>query len=66
MDKRTRARELAMQCLYQLGVQGDGLIDRLTDFLIENEPDDAVRKMAKQWTKGTWDSPKKRETFLMS
>ena len=54
MDKRTRARELAMQGLYQLEVQGSGLLDALGEFLIENEPDDFVRELALDWTKRTW------------
>ena len=54
MDKRTRARELAMQGLYQLDVQGDDLLKYLDGFLVENEPDDTVRRTALDWTKGTW------------
>jgi transcription antitermination factor NusB len=53
-DKRTRARELAMQGLYQLDVQGPDLLGDLGQFFIENEPDDSVRKLALDWTKGTW------------
>ena len=56
MDKRTRARELAMQALYQLDVQGPDLLNRLTEFFIENDPDDLVRKLASEWTKGTWEN----------
>jgi len=53
-DKRTRARELAMQALYQLDVQGSGLLEQLSDFYVENEPDQAARKLASEWTKGAW------------
>ncbi|UCF00072.1 MAG: transcription antitermination factor NusB [Planctomycetota bacterium] len=56
MDKRTRARELAMQGLYQLDVQGPDLLVQLTEFFIENDPDDLVRKLASVWTKGTWEN----------
>jgi len=56
VDKRTRARELAMQGLYQLDVQGPGLLEQLTGFFIENDPDDLVRKLASEWTKGTWEN----------
>jgi transcription antitermination factor NusB len=55
VDKRTRARELAMQGLYQLDVQGPDLLGQLTNFFIENDPDDLVRKLASEWTKGTWE-----------
>jgi len=56
VDKRTRARELAMQALYQLDIQGPDLLNRLTEFFIENDPDDLVRKLASEWTKGTWEN----------
>ena len=45
-----------MQGLYQLDVQGHDLFERLGEFFIENDPDDFVRKLASDWTKGTWES----------
>ncbi len=56
MDKRTRARELAMQGLYQLDVQGPELLERLGEFFRENEPDDSVRKLALDWSRGAWEN----------
>jgi len=57
VDKRTRARELAMQALYQLDVQGSELLARLPeDFLNDAEQDEQVRKLATDWTKGTWEN----------
>ncbi|MFH1614172.1 MAG: transcription antitermination factor NusB [Planctomycetota bacterium] len=57
MDKRTRARELAMQVLYQLDVQGDGLLQQDIDrFLVENSPDEHVRKLADSWIRQTWEN----------
>ena len=54
-DRRTAARVLAMQSLYQLDVQGSDLLDQLAQgFLKESGQDDMVRKMALDWTKGTW------------
>jgi len=55
-DKRTRARELAIQGLYQLDVQGSDLLTSLGQFFMENDPDDLVRKLASDWTKGTWEN----------
>jgi len=52
VDKRTRARELAMQALYQLDVQGPDPLELLDQFFTENEPDDSVRKLASFWIKG--------------
>jgi len=54
VSKRTRARELAMQGLYQLDVQGEDVLEFLDGFFQENEPDDAIRKLASQWTRQTW------------
>lgn len=54
MDKRTRARELAIQSLYQLDVQGSDALELLDQFFTESDADDSVRKLAQDWTKGTW------------
>jgi transcription antitermination factor NusB len=56
VDKRTRARQLAVQGLYQLDVQGPELFQRPTDeFFIDADSDSFVRKLAWEWTKGTWE-----------
>lgn len=45
-----------MQALYQLDVQGSDLLPRLMgDFFYENEGDEKTRKLAWEWTSGTWD-----------
>ena len=54
MDKRTRARELAIQALYQLDVQGDEALKYLEEFFRENSDDDSVVGLALDWTRGTW------------
>ena len=56
MDKRTRARELAVQALYQLDIQGDDLINQLDRFFVENEPDLEIQKLASNWSRGTWEN----------
>ncbi len=56
MDRRTRARELTMQALYQLDVQGPDLFKLLDRFFTEADEDDFVRKLASDWTKGTWEN----------
>ena len=56
VDKRTRARQLAIQGLYQLDVQGPDLFQRPTDeFFMDADSDNFVRKLALDWTKGTWE-----------
>jgi transcription antitermination factor NusB len=55
VDKRTKARELAMQALYQLDAQGPELLGRLVaDFLIPTEGDERTRHLAWEWTQGAW------------
>ena len=57
MDRRTVARELSMQALFQLDVQGDELLPRLTvEFFRENSNDDFVRSLSYQWCKGAWEN----------
>ncbi len=56
MDRRTRARELTIQALYQLNVQGPDLFQHLDRFFTEADEDDFVRKLASDWTKGTWEN----------
>ena len=63
-DKRTRARELALQALYQLDVQGSELLERLGEFFIEAERDDSIRKLASEWTKGTWQNLAKCDELI--
>jgi transcription antitermination factor NusB len=56
VDKRTRARELALQALYQIDVQGQDVFEYLDQFFKEAECDDFVCRLASEWTKGTWDN----------
>ena len=54
MHRRSRARELAMQVLYQLDVQGPSLLERLSDFFKDACEDEKVRKLATEWIGATW------------
>jgi transcription antitermination factor NusB len=56
MDRRTRARELTMQALYQLDVQGPDVLDHLEWFFRESDTDDFVQNLASDWSKGTWEN----------
>lgn len=64
VDKRTRARELALQALYQLDVQGPELLKQLPEFFVEWEQNDSTRKLAWDWTKGTWDNLAECDRFI--
>ena len=64
MDRRTAARELAMQALYQLDVQGDGLLTQIDRFFLTNCEDSMARQLASQWTRGTWEHIKECDGFI--
>jgi len=55
-DRRTRARELAMQAICQMDIQGDAALAMLDRFFTENSDDPETRKLAQKWSKGVWDS----------
>jgi N utilization substance protein B len=64
-DKRTRARELAMQALYQLDIQGAALLPRLmTEFFREAEGDSRTRQLAWGWTQGAWDTVARSDELI--
>jgi transcription antitermination factor NusB len=48
------ARELAMQAMYQLDVQGDDYLDQMEIFLKENCSDDMVFELANTWSRQAW------------
>ncbi len=54
MDRRTKARELAMQALFQLDAQGENALAVMDDFFAINSDDELIRKQAKQWALGAW------------
>jgi transcription antitermination factor NusB len=67
VDKRTKARELAMQALYQLDVQGSDLLDRLpVEFFALSDNDARTRQLAQQWTAGTWKNLEECDEMISS
>lgn len=66
MDRRTRARELAMQGLYQLDVQGSDVLDFLGESFAENNVDEHIGKQAVAWTKGTWENLARCDELIIS
>jgi transcription antitermination protein NusB len=55
-DRRTRARELVMQAVCQMDVQGAVAMDMLGIFFAENSDDPMTRQLAEKWAKGVWES----------
>jgi len=67
MDKRTKARELAMQALYQLDVQGGELLPRLMrEFFYEMEGDSRTRQLAWDWARGAWEKVAESDELITS
>ncbi len=66
MDKRTKARELAMQALYQLDIQGTEILDSLSSFFHEADTEQFVRKLASDWTRGTWGNLKQCDELIVT
>ncbi len=52
MRKRTRARELALQALYQLDLRGDEVLDDLPRLLDEGTAEPSVRRFSRQLIDG--------------
>jgi len=53
MKKRTRARELALQFLYQLDLRGPDFLDESKAFLRDAEDDKGTREFAQHLVRGT-------------
>ena len=66
MDKRTRARELTMQALYQIDVQGAGIFENMKLFFHEFEKDLVTNQLAWEWTTGTWDNLKQCDELIIA
>jgi transcription antitermination factor NusB len=54
-DRRTTARELAMQALCQLDIQGQDVFVWLGRFFREACDDAMTVQLAEEWTRGAWD-----------
>ena len=66
MDRRTKARELAMQALFQLDAQGKDALAIIENFFIEHSEDELIRKQAKEWALGTWGELERCDTLIQS
>jgi transcription antitermination factor NusB len=64
MDRRSKARELTMQALYQLDVQGQNVLDSMERFISDSSPDNHVRELATEWTYKTWENLKKCDELI--
>lgn len=53
-----------MQALYQLDVQGPDVLEQLARFFQESDPDEFVRDLASEWSKGTWKNLEKCDELI--
>lgn len=55
MRKRTQAREIALQVLYQLDLRGEELLDQIEELIRETSTDAEVVGFAKMLVMGVWE-----------
>ena len=53
-DRRSQAREMTMQALCQLDLQGDDVMGMMRQFFREQTDDEMTIQLAEEWTKGAW------------
>lgn len=56
MDRRTAAREIAMQALFQLDIQGSDALETIKRFIQHSSNDGFVKSLAKDWAMKTWEN----------
>ena len=64
MRKKTSARILAVQALYQIDLRGPGFLDELDEFLRSNAPDEEVRLFAEDLVRGLHDQVKEVDAAI--
>jgi len=55
MRKRSQAREIAIQTLYELDVRGDEAIYEIEEIIADNIKDPEIREFSKDLVTGTWE-----------
>jgi transcription antitermination factor NusB len=64
MKKRTRARELSLQFLYQLDLRGLEFLDEVKEFLSSEESDQSTREFALHLIRGTVDNDEEIDDMI--
>lgn len=65
-DYRSEARQLAMQFLHQLHVQGEAGLGGLAEFLNEYSDNCQTRQLAKAWIEGAWSTHDAADKMIQS
>lgn len=55
MDKRTQARELALQAICQMDIQGADVLGGLGRFFRQSSDNELVLMLADKWSRGVWE-----------
>lgn len=64
MRKRTRARELALQFLYQVDLCGEDTLKRINDFLMNETKDADVLRFATTLVQGAWQKREESDEII--
>ncbi len=64
MKKRTRARELSLQFLYQLDLRGTDFLREARSFFRQEEPDKGTREFALHLARGTAEHQEEIDTLI--
>ena len=64
MNLRRRARELALQALFQFDMQGEAFTAELDAFLEQSCDNDEVRRFARLLAEGTWQHRQQADALL--
>lgn len=64
MKKRSRARELALQFLYQLDLRGDDLLAEVREYIKSEERDAETAKFAQRLVEGTFEHWEEIDTMI--
>jgi len=66
LRKRTRARELALQALYQLDLRGAEVLDDVGHLLYESQAEAEVRQFARTLIEGCWAHREQLDALIAS
>lgn len=65
-DPRSMARQLSLQFLHQLAVQGEDIFNQLDNFLAQYCDNQEARRLARQWISGAWHDKTRIEDMIKS
>lgn len=64
MRKRSQAREIALQTLYELDVRGSDVLQEIESLIAETSKDPEVRTFGRELVEGTWENRAKIDRHI--